>query len=251
MAQPYPSKGAPDPADAGPFKEELAVEALQALAELKRKTRHSFVAFSGGKDSIVAGHLAAVLDVNLAVRETSFNFPTADLEYRRCGEEVGLNVAEVRGCSEAWLATHPEWVFGPVRKLGGFYAVRQQATVRRFADERAMEGVVFGRRTQENTVPSALYMKAGIWQCHPLRDWRTSDVWAYIRSRGLSYPGIYDRQIGDYSGAASWNTLSRDWLARVSDDRHTPEGLIEDYEPGFLEEIRWIIDAAEVRRVAA
>src|SRR5690349_9695717 len=97
---------------------------------------HAFVAFSGGKDSLVAAHLAREhMGWTRAVRETSFNFARADADYRLSGEAIGLDVEEVCSLSDEWLRGNPQWVFGPVRKLGQFYAVRQQATIKRFAGE--------------------------------------------------------------------------------------------------------------------
>ena len=242
MTQAYPSKGAPAPSDVGPFDERLAAESIGTLKYFLKRAPNAGIAFSGGKDSIVAAHLAVQLGVTLAVRETSFNFPTADREYRESGEALGLDVREECSLSLRWLTRYPRWICGPVSQLGQFYAQRQQKTVQDFANAQLLDGMIFGRRTQENTVATEVYLKGGVWQCHPLRDWRTEDVWAYVYEHDLPFSGIYRHQVGDYSGAAPWNTLSRDWLERVSGGRDTPESLIADYEsPEFLKSIEPVL----------
>lgn len=173
----------------------------EILEKLRSKADRSVIAFSGGKDSIVAAHLATKTGITSAVCEESFVCNEQKADFRKIAQELGLSCAFQEILSYGWLARNPKWLFPSIKIQGQFYAMRQQASVKRYAAKNGYEGIVYGRRTEENTVPSELYqLKSGVWQCHPLRDWTTSEVWYYIHYHDLSYPRIYDHEIGQKEG---------------------------------------------------
>lgn len=191
------------------------------------------IAFSGGKDSIVAAHLASKLGVRDAVCETSFCFAQQIRDFRTSAEQMGLSVAYRNSLTWEWLAKHPRWVMTPLAEQGQFYALRQQRTVKTYAKDNRFEGIIYGRRTEENTVKAPVYSTAdGLWHCHPLRDWKTGEIWAYIRQHGLHYPTIYDHVIGQKEGNTPFNILPPEHFP-------DPWAAIHDYDdtvvPRFAE----------------
>lgn len=191
------------------------------------------VAFSGGKDSIVAAHMAAQLGARAGVCETSFCFPQQIRDYKVSEAQLGLRVAYKESLSWEWLAKNPRWVMTPLAEQGQFYAIRQQRTVKTYARDHGFDGVIYGRRTEENTVKATTYQTAnGLWHCHPLRDWKTGEIWSYIRAHELHYPDIYNHEIGQREGNTPFNILPPEHFP-------DPWAAIHDYDdtivPKFAE----------------
>lgn len=233
-------KGPPDATTLPPVPPELVTEAHRALEQLTTTSRTNVIAFSGGKDSIVAAHLARQVGIRRGISEQSFTFDRDQPDYRAAADAVDVRVTWQTSLDDAWLARHPWAIFGDQKDLPKLHTARQQATVKNFAAQEGYTGVVYGRRTQENTVPDHVYaLKDGLIQCHPLRNWTTDHVWRYLADHQLPYPQLYHHPIGDLFGAAYWPILSRDWLAREFPE-HTPETLIDSYQPDLLPRLAWI-----------
>lgn len=225
----------PDPADYVDLSPlvDAACERLQAVAA---KTSQPLIAFSGGKDSIVAAHLARLaIGCTDAVCEVSFAFRRDVLDYRRLALELGLSCRFTDSLDMAWLQRNQHLLFADLTSQGELYAKRQQAAVRRHANRLGYDGIVFGRRREENSVRAPLYQTSdGRWQCHPVFDWKTAHIWQYIDQNGLGYPGIYDTPIGQLEGADPWIGVSMTNAARRGWNGYD---LIWDYDPTPLFQI--------------
>lgn len=208
----------------------LVESASQRLQAFAGSTRKPLIAFSGGKDSIVAAHLArTVIGAADAVCEVSFAFRRDVLDYRRIALELGLNCRFTDSLDMDWLRRNQHLLFADLTNQGELYARRQQAAVRRHANRLGFDGVIFGRRREENSVRAPLYQTSdGRWQCHPIMDWSTAHVWQYIDQHGLGYPGIYDTPIGQLEGADPWIGVSMSNAARRGWNGYD---LIWSYDP--------------------
>lgn len=206
------------------------------LQELAAVSGRNLLAFSGGKDSIVMAHLARrSLGASIAVCEVSFAFRRDVDDYTRIAKALGLRCRFEERLTMDWLRNNQHLMFADLKAQGELYAKRQQATVKNYAAKHGFTGVVFGRRREENTVPKWLYQtKDGRWQCHPIFDWSTANVWQYIDQNGLPYPGIYDTEIGNLEGADPWVGVS---MKNASDHGLNGYDLIWDYDPTPLLEI--------------
>lgn len=196
------------------YNGEYSKEKLARSQEILSKFASRFprekllLAYSGGKDSIVAAHLAKDLGITESICETCFCSPIQVADFKKSAAQLGLNVTYKASLSWEWLAEHPEWIHPPRSMAGKFYAIRQQRTIKTHAKQHGFTAVVYGRRTEENTVRSSDYCtKDGLSHCHPIREWTTSEVWAYIHAHGLHYPSIYNHQIGKIAGNTPLNTL--------------------------------------------
>jgi phosphoadenosine phosphosulfate reductase len=181
--------------------ETLVAAATRALKGLIATSGKNLIAYSGGKDSIVATHLATGLGIRNAVSEISFQFTSATNDVKKSADFFGLNIEYKEGLSLEWLKKNPKYIYSESKLQAKIYSMRQQRTVKKYSKEGGYTGVVYGRRTEENTVKSELYkLKSNVWQCHPLRDWKTEDIWAYIYTHKLPYPKLYETEIGIKEG---------------------------------------------------
>lgn len=214
----------------------LIASATNILMDLAAESPRNLMAFSGGKDSIVMAHLAhKVLGVRDAVCEVSFAFRRDVEDYRAIAQSLGLRCRFSDRLGIDWLKRNQHLMFADLKAQGELYAKRQQATVKMHAQKHGFTGVAFGRRREENTVPHPLYQtKNGIWQCHPIYDWSTANVWQYIEQNGLMYPSIYDTPIGKLEGADPWVGVSMSHAAEYGFNGYD---LIYDYDPSPLFEI--------------
>lgn len=204
-----------------------ATERMEALAAVSPRT---LLAFSGGKDSIVMAHLARrKLGWADAVCEVSFAFERDVEDYMAVARALGLRCGFQNRLDMAWLQQNQHLMFADLKVQGELYAKRQQATVRQHAKRHGYTGVVFGRRREENTVPRCLYQTSdGRWQCHPIFDWSTANVWQYIQQHSLPYPRIYDTPIGQLEGADPWVGVS---MRNAAEHGLNGYDLIYDYDP--------------------
>lgn len=213
--------------------EELTRTAHETVEAFHRLTGGRIVlAWSGGKDSLVASHIAAQHGITTGVCEESFYFQKQIDSIREIRASLDLDIDHRWSLDWAWLRKHPEIAFTSDTKIRSWtFAVRQQATVKRFQKEQSA-GALYGRRLEENAVKDEIYLTKAGWQCHPLRHWTLTDVWSYIDLHELPVPWIYSTDFGEIEGNAPFYTLrARDmggmpqaWdLCTSLDPRYTPE----------------------------
>ena len=187
--------------------DELKSKSLSVIDQLQEVSERNIIAFSGGKDSLVMTHLLrrAGYEILDAVCETSFMFTDGLNHTKTMARRFGLQCEFRSQLSWEWLKKNPKWVEPPMKIQGQLYSKRQQASVKHYSKINGFTGVLYGRRKDENNVPSELYqLKNGQWQCHPLADWTTHDVWSYIHSHNISYPDQYKHEIGRKEGFSSF-----------------------------------------------
>lgn len=199
--------------------------AKRRIARFLEEHPRSFLAFSGGKDSIVVGHIMGKLGHTDAMSETSFNFERQIGDFKRSSDQLGLDTEWRVSLSWEWLERNQHFILPDRSLIQPWNAARQQRTVRVHAKERGYEGIIYGRRTEENTVPDVTYQtKEGLWHHHPLKEWTTGEVWAYIQRHGLHFPDLYNHRIGQSQGNCPYVPLPPAEL-------HDPFGAIHDYDP--------------------
>lgn len=188
---------------------ELEIQALVSLKSALKKSQRPLVAFSGGKDSLVVAHMAKKLGVKDYVCETSFYFQTQLDSIKVVASEMKLQVAYKNSLSLDWLKKHKQVIFSTDSKIRGWsFAVRQQATVKKHARKINADCCIFGRRTEENCVRKVCYTTKSGLQCHPLKDWKTADVWQYLAKYKISTPWIYKTEFGKFEGNAPFYALN-------------------------------------------
>lgn len=160
------------------------------------------VAFSGGKDSTV------VLDlVRRVIPDAPVGFFDSGCELESTLDLVRRERAEIvqPRLSILDMARYAGWwdYADPVDPGCPFDAklILVQEPSEAFVVRRRLRVIVTGLRAEESgarkrnaTSRGELHLGADrTWYCAPLAFWKTSDVWAYIASRGLDYNAAYDR----------------------------------------------------------
>ena len=200
----------------------LIDSAEQILAELQNVAVRPMLAWSGGKDSLVVAHIikeAGLMPyISDTVCETSFYFEKQLEDIKKTADSLGWNVTYKDSLGWDWIRKHPEVIFSNDSRIRGWsFAQRQQKTVADYARQHGNDAIIFGRRTQENTVPSSLYYKKQLkhWSCHPIKDWSTLDVWNYLELFNIPIPWIYTNNFGKYSGNSGFFSLRAKYVGGV------------------------------------
>ena len=114
----------------------------------------------------------------------------------------------------------------------------------RWAKENGYNGVFWGIRKEESRSRRWMIMTMGVtfentqgfYRCAPLADWTARDVWAYIVSRNLPYPKLYDYQ----------KFQTRDWIRNTgwATTDGANEGRIlwlREFYPEYYEKLEWML----------
>lgn len=163
-----------------------------------------YVAWSGGKDSLVV--LALVAEQMPGVTAV---WGDDELEH---DEQLAYvpQAAEILGARLRVIlstATHADWFTAWSEQpswrepLPMSESMAPDARTYAWASRQGYGGVVLGLRAQERphrrthlAVRGAVHRSAsGLWQANPLAWWTVADVWAAIHALGLPYNPVYDR----------------------------------------------------------
>ena len=205
--------------------------AERVLKDLFRATDNVAVAFSGGKDSLVALHLALQIkpDIPVLFVNTSIEFPES-LEYtRQLEEKWNLNFHEANAKVNFWNLAEEKGL--PVAGRGNSTFMRdlsdqagvklsnacchqmKEAPARKFYREHNIEGTVTGLRVSESMMRklnfadygalrySSIYDTLISW---PLYAWLDEDIFKYIAKNNLPLNPIYEK---GYTRVGCWPCL--------------------------------------------
>jgi len=158
------------------------------------------VAFSGGKDSLVALHLALEVlgnDIKVIYNNTTVEFPET--------------IKYVLDLTEAWNLnlhiTRPEKPFFSVVREKGWATHENRWCCRPYKDEPAREFMIKNGIVAEITGTvrtESIYRRSItpfrmpkreplIIRIHPIYDWNQWEVWTYIKEKKLPYNPLYDK----------------------------------------------------------
>jgi len=189
---------------------ELDVATAQALKEIKANTKGKRCAYgwSGGKDSIVIGHMCRQLGITGCV------FGHTDLEYPAFLTWCLANLPEDcevinTGQNLDWLAKHPEMIFPQNSTLiSRWFGIVQRTAIQRYFSTHTLDVIVVGHRKADGNFvgkgSNVLTNGAGVTRYSPLADWPHELVLAYIHYHKLSMPPIYGWKNGYKCGTHPW-----------------------------------------------
>ena len=187
---------------------ELVLSAKETIYKFLEKSKKPVVAFSGGKDGYVATHIAYNLGINYQVCETSFTFKKQRDHIKEIGKKLNFNIHYKNSLSWDWLKKNRKIIFSNDTKLRGWsFAQRHQKTIHKFMKENDCDGVITGRRNDENSVKAPIYVNKHGLSCHPLYNWKEKDIWDYFAKEKLEIPYIYSTDFGKSEGNAPFYTL--------------------------------------------
>lgn len=190
----------------------LAAAAAESIRTMIRG-KHAAYAWSGGKDSIVLGHIcenAGVTDCMIAI---------CDLEYPAFMDWITSH--RPKGCDIInthqdlnWLAQHPNMLF-PNRseKAAHWFSIVQHRAQRQYFNDNGVEIMLLGRRKADGNYvgrgANSYTDGAGVTRYSPLADWTHEQALAYIHYHALSLPPIYGWKNGYLCGTHPWP--ARQW----------------------------------------
>jgi phosphoadenosine phosphosulfate reductase len=167
--------------------ERKVTTAIDALHQFQPKQTPYYLAFSGGKDSIVVKHLAEAAQVPF------------DAYYNATGMDPYQIVLFIRKHHADVHFTKPKRSFFHAIVSRGF-PLRTKRWCCEYLKESQGNGrvILTGIRAQESTrrahrrLFEACLKRPGTFYLHPLLNWSYDDVWNYIKTRHLPYCQLYD-----------------------------------------------------------
>lgn len=209
-------------------KVQMANEVLQTLLAATDKIA---VAFSGGRDSLVALHLTLQFKPDVAVMlvNTNIEFPESLAYVRQLAKDWNLNYHEPNAHVNFWKLTEEQGI--PVAGRGNTTFMRglsdkagvklsnsccrrmKETPARQFYKQQGIEGVVTGLRVQESLMRklnfadygalryTSTYNTLNAW---PLYAWTENDIAEYIAVNSLPLNPIYGQ---GYNRVGCWACL--------------------------------------------
>lgn len=184
------------------FRSKLT-EAVAVVSLALHQSRQSYIAFSGGKDSVALAGLvhATDPDIPLVWSDDELEMPE-HIEYMRMLEGVAQGQLVI---TLGW-ATHAgwfrPWADRPFWREPSKHAVHIHKPVDDWMAAQGFDLTFTGLRMDEHrkrrdwlASQGPIYtVKSGCGRrCCPLWDWTADDVWALIVGWGLAYSPVYDR----------------------------------------------------------
>lgn len=168
---------------------ESASETIRGAFDLYHKP---YVALSGGKDSLVMLHMILRHDPDVLVWHWDYgpHYMPRDLEQEVIDACFKLGVKHLR------IDSSPRYRWGRSEKNVLFPALFGRVQPQLIEDGHRLAFV--GLRAEESNKRACKTMgrmknNGRMWECYPLRDLTTYDVWAYIVENDLPYCSHYDR----------------------------------------------------------
>lgn len=189
----------------------MIIETIESMKQVLSLYKNPVIAYSGGKDGFVVAHIANQIIPNIKmITEISFYFPKQTENIKNIAKKHNFNVTYFNSLDDNWLLRNKEIIFTNDTKLRSkSFQLRHQTSVKKFAKSINADLTIFGRRTEENSVPKKLYKTINGMQYHPLRDWKENDIWEYYNKINEPKPFIYNTKFGSYEGNAPFYTFKR------------------------------------------
>ena len=181
---------------------------LAIIAAGLDKCRRPYIAFSGGKDSLVVAHLVHQFDPTVQMvycdDELLYSEHVGYIRQVKAREGDRLRMVSGAGVHRGWFRPwnddfdwwrmpEPEMEWLP--RTGPYIG-----ELAKLAPYMGYDGVFLGMRRAESLRRAGILATAsGIdyvgryWHINPIIDWTDADVWAYIAAHRLDYCPVYDK----------------------------------------------------------
>jgi len=206
---------------------------------------------SFGKDSLVMlDLLSQVMDeIPVYFMDSDYKLPEIYETIEKAHEKYKINIsrsffADRRPMKEVWDKFGIPGINRTTNMQNKALKVLKKDVSDRWAKEHGYNGIFWGIRKQESAQRKWMVTsfgvtfenKQGFYRCAPLAYWDAKDVWAYIVSRNLDYPKLYDYQ----------KYQTRDWIRNTG--WATTDGAergriiwLREFYPNYYDELRWML----------
>ena len=176
------------------------MDALSLIEDALGRVSRPYIAFSGGKDSLVVAHLVSRVagSIPMVYCDDELLYPE-HIEYMEAAKaRIGdrLRIVQGAGLHRQWFRPWKpgmDWWRTPHRDMEALpWATDRTVSPGELASRLGYNGVFLGLRRGES-VRRADILEAStgidrlnsIWYCNPLIEWTGDDVWDYIHEHGL------------------------------------------------------------------
>lgn len=183
-------------------------DTLHIISKALRLVSRPYIAFSGGKDSLVVAHMVCQVDnsIPMVYCDDELLYPE-HVEYMndtklRFGDR--LRIVQGGGLHRQWFRpwkSGMDWWRNPHPSMEALSWVSERnVSPGELATRLGYDGVFLGlRRAESLRRADILAPSTGIdrlnrvWYINPLIDWSDDEVWDYIITEGLAYCPVYDQ----------------------------------------------------------
>ena len=177
------------------YKVKQAKEILKTANEIF--SDRLVVAFSGGKDSLVALHLALSInhEIEVVFNNTTVEFPETVYYVKRLANDWGLNLhittpkaSFFQTLREKGWATHKDrWCCRPYKEEPALEYMRKRGILAEITGTTRTESI-YRRSLTPFRMPSK---EPYIIRVNPIYDWNQQEVWKYIKDNSLPINPLY------------------------------------------------------------
>lgn len=191
-------------------KEELELVISITLDEIEKMTKDKKTAYawSGGKDSLVLGHICERAGLeNCVLGICNLEYP-AFLKWIENNKPKKLETINT-GQDLDWLSKHPEMLFPTdSKKTSRWYSIVQHKAQNQYYKKHNLDILILGRRKADGNYVGKgnnIYTdRKGVTRYSPLSNWKHEFILAYIHYYKLKVPPIYTWPNGYKCGTHPW-----------------------------------------------
>jgi len=187
--------------------EKLTTETVKAIKKTV-KGKKSAYAWSGGKDSIVLGHVCESAGIHESmIGVCDLEYP-AFIQWIQENKPKSCEVINV-GLNLEWLAKNPKMLFPQNSAVAAkWFSIVQHRAQQLYYKSKGLDFLLLGRRRADGNYvgrKSNIYMAGnGVTRYSPLSEWSHEQVLAYCHYHKLPMPPIYDWHSGYVCGTHPW-----------------------------------------------